>query len=357
MEKINKAYQAPTAPIQYADPVTNPHSKTRRIGSLGVRFFGSALLVWVLIRHTGVQWHAVMSSWSNISFWSWMIIAVGFVAMMSVKAARWRYIITVSGAHYPLLFCISSYLSGFAIGTITPGRLGEFSRAAFLQNNSGLSWRRSIGTVLTDRIFDLLFLSAFGTTGLVVFLFPTFRFFWPVSVLAVLAIGILIGRYLATVLKWLPKSLQQNRMFVFSREVSASMISSWPYALLLSSVGYAVYFALSQYIFSLAGVTLSLLDTSFLISGVGLLLLLPISIAGIGSREAAIVFVLGHIGYTPEIAIGASILHFACMFGIGGIIGAIMLVAAKGRTPRVPSQQYPDSASTTNHQGKQSKSA
>jgi uncharacterized membrane protein YbhN (UPF0104 family) len=54
-----------------------------------------------------------------------------------------------------------------------------------------------------------------------------------------------------------------------------------------------------------------------------LVTLIPISISGLGTREAVIVAYLGNAGVAPEAALGFSFLVFATFYIAGGLMGAI----------------------------------
>jgi uncharacterized membrane protein YbhN (UPF0104 family) len=69
--------------------------------------------------------------------------------------------------------------------------------------------------------------------------------------------------------------------------------------------------------------SLSYIQVSYAVAIGSLVTLLPISISGLGTREAAIIAYLGTAGVSDEQALGFSLLVFATFYVGGGILGAV----------------------------------
>ena len=73
-------------------------------------------------------------------------------------------------------------------------------------------------------------------------------------------------------------------------------------------------------------INISFIDVVYAFSLMSIVLLLPISIAGFGSREASLIFLLSLYGISPEVAISFSILQFFVFYVGGSIVGGIFLL-------------------------------
>ncbi|MDZ7740025.1 MAG: lysylphosphatidylglycerol synthase transmembrane domain-containing protein [Bacteroidales bacterium] len=88
----------------------------------------------------------------------WILLAIVFlIIMFFFRAYRWRLLLRNSG-EYPDIKNVSySLLLGFFINSFTP-KLGEIIRCTSLQKSSGIKVSKSFGTVISERIYDLLIL-------------------------------------------------------------------------------------------------------------------------------------------------------------------------------------------------------
>ena len=89
---------------------------------------------------------------------NWILLSIVFlIIMFFFRAYRWKLLIE-NNARYPDIKNVSySLLLGFFINSFTP-KLGEIIRCTSLQKASGIPVSKSFGTVITERIYDLLIL-------------------------------------------------------------------------------------------------------------------------------------------------------------------------------------------------------
>lgn len=122
---------------------------------LGVVIF--ALILWqsnlpeIIRRLAGI----------NIAFFL-SALAFGFSTIL-VNAFKWRLLVNSFGKKYGYRKAVGTWMTGFTAGAVTPGRLGDFLRAFYARKEAGLELGKSLSTVAADRVADLLalFLLAF----------------------------------------------------------------------------------------------------------------------------------------------------------------------------------------------------
>ena len=91
---------------------------------------------------------------------NWLWIVVGMImgsAAQIMRAMRWQLLLSPIGAKCPMRNLIGSVFMSFALSLLIP-RIGEVSRCATLRKTNGISFSRSIGTVVAERIADTLVL-------------------------------------------------------------------------------------------------------------------------------------------------------------------------------------------------------
>ena len=109
-----------------------------------------------------------------VQTWRTMVTAdpvfflTGFLVYYSafwLRAARWRQLLRNAGSHKEATSGLPSvnglveiiYLSWF-VNCIVPAKLGDAYRSYLLKRNSGVSFSSTIGTILAERVIDLLVL-------------------------------------------------------------------------------------------------------------------------------------------------------------------------------------------------------
>jgi uncharacterized protein (TIRG00374 family) len=91
----------------------------------------------------------------------WLLLTVGVLVLNMVsKAIVWRLLYyPVTGLHLRNLF--STLYIGYLVSTVTPMRLGEVARAYLVTKTEPVTFSQSVGTVLVEKVLDLLTVLAF----------------------------------------------------------------------------------------------------------------------------------------------------------------------------------------------------
>ena len=89
-------------------------------------------------------------------FWIGMN-GVALIFVFLLRAYRWRLLIQNSGENPKYIFVLYSLLMGFFVNSFTP-RLGEVARCTALKQSNDIAISKSLGTMVTERIWDLLVL-------------------------------------------------------------------------------------------------------------------------------------------------------------------------------------------------------
>lgn len=92
-------------------------------------------------------------------FWIWVSLFIGVLSHIS-RAIRWRYLIVPLGVRPRLSNTFFAVMIGYIMNLVVP-RMGEISKCGVLSRYEKISFARLIGTVITERIFDLLMLGLF----------------------------------------------------------------------------------------------------------------------------------------------------------------------------------------------------
>jgi uncharacterized membrane protein YbhN (UPF0104 family) len=256
------------------------------------------------------------------------------VPMLVVKTVRWKAVLRTQGVDYAISKAALAYVGSIYLGLVTPGRVGEFAKALHVSQDCDIPIGRSLASALVDRLFDLYALLVVGGTALL--LLSAERVYFTVLLVSVVllltsplvlllhdgAFGCV--RVWGSRLRLLEPLFSPGSWFLELREglLQLTLSCLW-IASGLTVVAYVLFFS-QCYLLALAlGIPAGFFPISFSVALGSLATLLPISISGLGTREAAIVAYLGTAGVPEEVALGFSLTVFATFYLAGGLMGAI----------------------------------
>jgi uncharacterized protein (TIRG00374 family) len=146
--------------------------KFKNILQYAVMIFVTVLLLWLSFRSIETaqgqsKWDFIKGVWSSANK-IFLFLSAG-VALLShlIRAERWKLLLNPLGYRTSLQKCFSSVMIGYFVNLAIP-RGGEFSRCYNLYRLNKTPVDVSIGTVVAERVIDLLFLIMLLTTALLV---------------------------------------------------------------------------------------------------------------------------------------------------------------------------------------------
>ena len=258
------------------------------------------------------------------------------VPMLLVKVMRWLITLIAQGISYSVSKATLAYTGSIYLGLVTPARAGEFVKALHVSQDCNVTMGRALSSVLADRLFDLYALLVVG--GIALLSLGVWRD--GNSVLGLALLTLLLTLPLVTFLhegvfgciRALGPHLGRPGQWLFAsqswllelRNGLRQLSLPWLLAAVgLTVLAYVIFFG-QCYLLALAlELKISFVQVSFAVALGSLVTLLPISISGLGTREAAIVAYLGTAGVPAEMALGFSLLVFVTFYITGGLIGAV----------------------------------
>lgn len=278
--------------------------------------------------------------WDNLSKvnFNWVIVSLAISVIPYVaRAYRWNILISALGYQPKLYPTTLAIVIGYFANLAVP-RLGEVVRCGFLQRTSKVPFTISVGTVITERLVDMLTLLLLLVIALILeydvlysFLSPYLSnadfvgIYWALGALFVVGvIGIVVLWLLMRQGKF-PKLSQLVRELV-QGIFAIAKIKNLPGFLLATVVMWVVYFLMSYVI------VFSLESTAHLNVEAGLLLLVTAGIAialpvqsGFGTYHTLISALLLVYGI-PEVTglFLATLLHTSQIIAIA-LLGALAL--------------------------------
>jgi uncharacterized protein (TIRG00374 family) len=303
----------------------------------------TALLLGVLLARTPlanvVQRIAAVSPEALLACAGLLLLT--FVA----TAVRWRIILQQLGANARTASSLRYTFVGGFFNQLLPSGMGGDVLRVWYAREFGLSTGRALASVFIDRLLGMLAIVAIVIIGV-----PAVLWMKPSAQLATAAIAgvVLLASGIAVFLSLdafarplesLLHRLAPDRIravtlrlvaaAAWSARSSRRILLAWPYGpiAMAISIGVQLLVGLSVFLlFRSVGQSVALIEVLYLFAFVQLLSMLPISFAGWGLREGAMVVAFQLAGVPSETALGISILFGLCLLA-SSLPGAVLWLA------------------------------
>ena len=298
------------------------------------RFIGVFIFLLIL---TKINFHEVFDILYRIKliffFYALILFFLGFL----LKSWRWSILLK----HQNINCCLSEltcyYIISMFLGTLTPGRIGEFYKVKYLMDKGYQMGRASVSVIL-DRMYDILLL----------FIMLEIIFFYPFVNFKKICMPVLFGMGIVCIilffLFWNPTAkniLKKVIKFIlpkhvwthfcsnineFCQDVKHISTNKLIFPLIITILWFIIYLGCNYFVLLSVGVKMPIGLFIICISSIAVISFLPISISGIGTRDAILIYFFSLIGYTKESAIAYSIMILFFAYVVHGSLYLIALL-------------------------------
>lgn len=309
------AILAPNPTYQYRKPVR---------GSLvwWLRFFGVVAFITILAiqlpRSQEVQLSRIDVGWLGVCMLATLV-------QLALEALAWHVLLVQQRIPLPYPKSLLSYLASQYLGMVTPGHVGEFLAAGYISMNTGITFGYALSSIVVKKTLFWLVILGFGFWSLpllagVPFLHGVQEAVWAtVVVVCALAVGITIWvislRALAR--RWKTLSPWQVDMTEFWAGINQLATPRLLVPLAVAVIAFSMLFV--QFYAILRAMGMGLLLPVALIAQIMAMSriaarLIPISVVGLGSKDAAIIVLLAQQGIEYSVGITAVVLFLICSY-------------------------------------------
>ncbi len=242
-----------------------------------------------------------------------------FLALSVIfKGLKWKMSLGIFDIKTKLFDATEMWIIGFSIGAMTPGRMGDFVKILYLNEKKS----KSLGAVLLDRLSDVfavvlfafmglgIFGRAMGATNQMLFLGAIILLFGAVAVKkyhkplsGAFFRRMVPEKYKDSLKAGVRNFLKYSKQALKCRKrilgISLMSIFIW---MISGAQGFIIARSL--------GIDIGYLPLLFIMSIVALVELIPVTVAGLGTREATIVLLMSVLGVESEKSIVFSLVNF-----------------------------------------------
>ena len=129
----------------------------RTIGSI---VFGVAMLVLLFVFVLGVDWGRTWSQIVHANLGLLVVALVMYYLTFPLRGFRWAFILRRTGTPIRLAPATEILFLSWFVNCLVPAKLGDAYRAYLLKRDADVSFSKTFGTVLAERILDLIVLFA-----------------------------------------------------------------------------------------------------------------------------------------------------------------------------------------------------
>jgi glycosyltransferase 2 family protein len=322
-------------------------SPGRRVFRLrnAVSFLLALVVLYLVYRELlGLDWREVWTSIQGASAWLFALAFAVFYCSFPLRALRWKTLLDNVGyglaygrAENPLPSTLGltriMYLAWF-VNCLTVARLGDVYRGYLLKKEAGVSFTVTLGTVLAERLLDLVVLAAMMGAGVLVI----FHGSLPAEATRALAAGLILSvvgvvgllsmrRLRGTVERVLPKRLHPHYARLEHGVVGS--VRRLPLLVAYSIVGWILEGTALYVTTAAVGSPVSFAGALVVALAASLLTTVPITPSGLGFTEAGMVLMLGWLGMDAATAGAVTLLFRLINYWSIVVLGFVLYVFSR----------------------------
>jgi uncharacterized protein (TIRG00374 family) len=291
----------------------------------------SIVALWLVLRSVDLAKTAEVLARADLR---WIGLAAVFLSTdLALRALRWQRLLRpIAKVRYPPM--LGYLLVGYLANNVLPARLGELVRSHYLGDREGISRASALGTVVVERVVDLVAVVAIASVALLV-----------LSVRGVVASAVLVGAGVAGLfLVILALGIVAHRLPGADRVRVA--VERWPQvrelasrlqgglavagkprtlaeALAISATAWTVAILAWAAVGQSIGLQLSIGQAALIASGVALASAVPAGPSNLGTFEFAAVEIGKAIGVPADSAFALALIVHATILVVTSIGGGV----------------------------------
>ncbi len=285
--------------------------------------FTLALVVFI---YSQIELATVYRKISSIEISSLFVMVLLYFTSQLVNSFKWRLFLLEAGISVSYLAVFKAFFLGMFVNTFGIGTIGgDLARAMAIPCQKGFR-TVCIATVLADRILGLITLLFIGAISLIIVhpeYVPDLLVHALILLVCVLAVFWIVGPKL--LLRCVPKGFKY-------RERLERVLSAFPkrplvllYITLVSIVFHSIQITLAVKIFESIKAPISFALAFSSIPFINIASSLPLTINGLGVREAVGIYILQPAGVLNETTVVFAALWLLVVSFVSGVIGACVI--------------------------------
>jgi uncharacterized protein (TIRG00374 family) len=303
--------------------------KSRYLGIIGI-----VILIYILLQ---IDLPRVFTILKSVDLLFLIIAVLVNPVVIVIMTLRWKYIVHIMGVDEKFRLYLVWILKGTFLGAITPGKIGDFYRANYLSKQTNLELVKSFSSVIIDKILDVFGLIVLNIIGIFMILYIyEVNLSWTVPVLLsfIILFGMLIllkKNLMRKLLKpayklFVPTTAKQKVVMHFNEfygGLSRMKFNNYLIGFTLTIAGWITTFFGIYFLALSLHISVSLIFIISMAPIASFLSVLPISVGGLGTREAVYVFFLSSLSIESEYSVALALMVFIFLYLVYVPVGIV----------------------------------
>ena len=267
---------------------------------------------------TKIDFYSVVDVLLHANIFYLLIALLLLFVIILITAKRWQIILETMGYNFQYKDCFNLIMAAFPLTSITPSKSGDVVKAYYLKDKIPAS--KTVGSVITERMFDVLTLVSFSLIGMTFCKKYEFAFIALIIFVCIIAVFLLVragfNLHLPIKSSWNEKiqNLILSTKLLIKDKRAFLFILSYSILIWFISIVQTITF------FYALGINVPLLFTIANIPIAIFIGLVPVTLGGMGTRDVAIIFLFS--GYaTPSELLGVGILFSLFRYWLVSLMG------------------------------------
>ena len=267
------------------------------------------LVLYLVYRQVlGLDWQEIWTTVQGASPGLFALAFAFFYSSFPLRALRWKALLVnvgysrADGRPMPSALGLTRIMyAAWFVNCVTVARLGDAYRGYLLKRAAGVSFAVTLGTVLAERLLDLVVMATMMGAGVLV----VFGGSLPTGALQALAAGLIlsvvgiVGLLAMRRFRQAFELILPKRLHAFYARLEHGAVGSFrrlPLLVALSAVGWVLEGAALYATAAAVGAPVSVAGALVVALAASLLTAVPITPAGLGFTEVGMVVMLGWLG-------------------------------------------------------------
>lgn len=306
----------------------------RKYVSFFLPLVGLAIFVWI-VRGAGVG--RIWETLRQVEPVRLLVFPVFTAFIVWVRGLRWWLLLRGAGIDYTRGRSAAVWAVGFFAGAVTPGKVGDAVRAFYVNRETGHGVGKAFLTVFIDRLMDLVTVLVFGVVTVLVF---SYRYtnvpsIWVIVAASLAALALLyvvlrrevVRKVLGPLFRALTPARYRAQLtaevhgFYDALALYGNAPGCTIGAAVLTLVFWGSVVLMAYAVTWVLGIDVSLGYVAIMMPVVTLMEIIPISVSGIGTREAAVIFFFSAVGIGNPQAVAFSITYLIVGTYLTALVG------------------------------------
>jgi len=287
---------------------------------------GLAIFVYLIFK---IGPKNIINSITNVNVFLLIISVLIIIPTILMQTLKWFVLLKKQQIKISFKETLRLQVMSMFYGIITPARIGSFIKIAYIKDKAK-TFGKSMSSVVIDRALDTIVISIMALIGVIVILgekssFMNIAIF--LGILLVLFIALLEKRISRPFLKFIYKRLLPEKLKKgakkgfndFYKSMPRKRFLIWPF--LLNVISWVLVYTQTYFIALALGIKISYLYFIILLPISTVIALIPITVSGLGTREASLVALFSLFGIPAAKVFAMSILSIVLADLIPSIIG------------------------------------